>query len=304
MSRPFAFESWREGDIYTYRHVARDGPVVERNWPGLFEKWPDGPTPYTEWGVNNNNCEEVAVYLGLIWRLTRGQMLFGVPRWNRDAGMQRVGAPYGLIDWEYEVDSEEGPDLGAIRGFVPARSSVRLWPPPGNWEREHADKAGLFELAVFEVFRDVFLGLMSDARAELNVYALDNAEYERAFDSFNDSGPLSAADLEEAIQTFASAEPAVLANVTQTLAYLQSSDPPRLASLLRPGEMLIDLALGIDMGYVDVIVIHSAADLSSRLDPLVAEYEAAIAEYERSIPTISTVAEFNDGISRLLNLPS
>ena len=33
--------------------------------------------PWTEYAVNNNNCEEVAIYLGLIWRLTEGLIPFG-----------------------------------------------------------------------------------------------------------------------------------------------------------------------------------------------------------------------------------
>lgn len=76
MARPFRLERWVEDGIYTYRHIAREGPVVEKNWSGLFAEWSDyGPTPRTELGVGSNNCEEVAVYLGLIWRLTRGLAL-------------------------------------------------------------------------------------------------------------------------------------------------------------------------------------------------------------------------------------
>jgi hypothetical protein len=302
VARAFNFERWVEDGIYTYRHVARDGPVVEKNWPGLFEEWPDvGPTPYTEFVASGDNCEEVAVYLGLIWRLTRDLMLFGVPRWHRNAGMQRVGAPYALIDWEYDVENEEGPDLGTIRGFVPARSSVRRWPPPGPWEREHADKAGFFELDVFDVFRDVLKGLMSDARAEFNLYALSNAEMTELLAAQQASQPLSFADMWEAVEALAS-EPPLLAKVTETLAALQGAEPPRLASLLGPGEMLIDLSLGIDMGYADVIVIHSTTDLSELLDPLVQEYEAAVAGYERDVEAIKSMPEFIQRMHVLLNL--
>src|SRR5690242_2925886 len=34
MAKPFWFERWVEDGIYTYRHIAREGPVVETNRPG------------------------------------------------------------------------------------------------------------------------------------------------------------------------------------------------------------------------------------------------------------------------------
>jgi hypothetical protein len=303
VARPFRFERWVEDGVYTYRHIANEGPVVEKNWPGLFAEWPDyGPTPRTGLGVGSDNCEEVAVYLGLIWRLTRRLALYGVPRFHRDAGMTRVGAPYALIDWEYDVENEDGPGLGTINGFVPARSSVRLWPPPGPWEREHENKAGFFELAVFDVLRDVLMGLMSGARAELNLYALSNADYEEAFAAFKESGSLAATDLREAFEALRGYEPPVLPGVVATLGALQGPEPPHLSSLLGPDEMLIDLSLGIDIGYADVIVIHSTTDLSERLDPLVQEYEAAIASYERDVQEIKSIPEFVERMRELLNL--
>jgi hypothetical protein len=303
MARPFGFERWVDDRIYTYRHIAREGPVVEKNWPGLFQEWPDyGPTPRTELGVGSNNCEEVAVYLGLIWRLTRGLALYGVPRFHRDAGMARVGSPYSLINWEYDVENEEGPELGTINGFVPARSSVRLWPPPGPWEREHENKAGFFELAVFDVLRDVLMGLMGDARAEFNLYALSSADYDEALADFQKSGPLAVTDLREAFEALRAFEPPVLPGAMDTLAALQDPEPPRLGSLLGPDEMLIDLSLGIDMGYADVILIHSTTDLSGRLDPLVAEYESAISAYEGDIEEIKSIPEFIERMRELLNL--
>lgn len=269
MARPFAFESWVEDGLHTYRHVARDGPVVEHNWSGLFGEWPEvGPTPYTEYAVNNNNCEEVAVYLGLIWRLTSGLMLYGVPRYDRDHAMYAAGAPFALVGWEYEVENSAGNELGEIRGYVPARSSVRMFPPPTPWEVEHARRAGFFELPVFSVFRDVLKALLSDASAELNLYAL-TPKYEQ---------------------------------VVKTVDALQGAEAPRLPSVLRSGEMLIDVSIGVDEGYEDVIVIQSPTDLGSELAPLLQEYEAAIAAYERDVEEISSVNEFNDRIGKMLNL--
>ncbi len=269
MTRTFEFESWVENDLYTYRYVSRDRRIVEQNWPGLFGEWPEtGATPYTEYAVNNNNCEELAIYLGLIWRMTAGRMLYGVPRYDRDHAMYAAGAPFALVRWEYDVENEAGSELGAIRGYVPARSSVRLFPPPTPWEVEHAGHAGFFELPVFTIFRDVLKALLSDASAELNLYAL-TPEHARA---------MKVADA------------------------LQAGERPHLPSVLESGEMLIDLSIGVDMGYEDVIVIQSPNDLNERLEALTHEYLIAIAAYEQDVENISSVDDFNERIGKLLNL--
>jgi hypothetical protein len=270
MARSFEFEHWIDEDgVHTHRYVARDGPVVERNWSGLFGEWPErGPTPFTEYAVNNNNCEEVALYLGLIWRLTSDLAVYGVPRYDRDQAMRAAGAPFALIRWEYEVENEVGESLGEVRGYVPARSAVRVSPPPSPWEAEHAGDAGFFALPVFSVFRDVLQGLFADASAELNVYAL-TPQHQK---------------------------------VVKLVDALQGTQTPRLAALLRDGEMLIDLSVGVDAEYKDLIVIRSLGDVSDRLDPLVREYESAIAAYEAHVDEISSVDEFNARIGNLLNL--
>ncbi len=249
--------------------MARDEPVVERHWPGLFGEWPEvGPTPFTEYAVNNNNCEEVAVYLGLIWRLTSDLALYGVPRYDRDQAMRSAGAPFSLIGWEYEVENEIGDALGEIRGYVPARSAVRVFPPPTPWEAEHAGDAGFFELPVFSVFRDVLQGLFADANAELNLYGLTPKHEE----------------------------------VVKLVGALQETEAPRLQALLTSGEMLIDLSIGVDADYKDLIVIRSLDDLADTLGALVREYDATIAAYERDVEEISSVEEFNERIGKLLNL--
>lgn len=66
--------------------------------------------------------------------------------------------------------------------------------------------------------------------------------------------------------------------------------------------MLIDLSVGVDEGYEDIIVIQSPTDLWAELGALVQEYEAAIAAYERDVETLSDVNEFNARIGTMLNL--
>jgi hypothetical protein len=114
----------------------------------------------------------------------------------------------------------------------------------------------------------VLKGLLSDASAELNLYALTPKHQE----------------------------------VVKTVDALQGAEAPRLPSVFRSGEMLIDLSIGVDQGYEDVIVIRSPTDLGDRLPPLVQEYEAAIADYDRDVEKLSVVNEFNDRIAAMLNL--
>lgn len=267
MARSFRFESALEDGLHTHRYVAEADRLIEHNWKGLCGDWPEhGPTPYTEFAVNNNNQEELAVYLGLIWRLTSGLMLYGVPRFHREAGCVS-GEPYALINWEYEVQDVEDGNAGALTGFVPARSSVRIFPPPPPWQRENEGRAGMFEMPVFSVFRDVVKGLLGDASAELNIYGV--------------KGQTGADRLVNA---------------------LQGAQAPRMSELISPGEIFIDLKIGVDLGYADVIVIQSPTDLQDRLETLTREYEEAVAAYERDVDAIADVDEFNARMTSLLRL--
>jgi hypothetical protein len=183
------------------------------------------------------------LYPSLIWRLTEGLMRYDIPRFHRAAGYV-TDEPYAMVDWEFEVEPERGPELGEIRGFVPARSSVRIHPPPGPWEVAQAKKAGLWELWGFGNLRDVMKGLSGDATEELNLFALAQ-------------GP------------------------DRLLAALGHPTPPSLADALGPTDIFVDLVIAEDREYADVLLIQSHSDLSAKLDPLVAEYNAAIEDSEQ-----------------------
>ena len=66
-----------------------------------------GRPPGTEYAVNNNNTEEIAVYLGLIWRVTDGLARYGIAMYYRDQAAAIPQREPRLIDWEYEVAAEE-----------------------------------------------------------------------------------------------------------------------------------------------------------------------------------------------------
>lgn len=259
VARPFTFETFEQDGLFTYRYVGEAESLFERHWPGLLEEWGQGPTPYSEYGISDR--EDEAVYLGLVWRLTEGLVPYGVPRFDRDRAMYAAGAPYALINWEFEVENE-----GEIRGFVPARSWVRLGPPPSLWEREHDKEAGLFELPVFPILRDVVKVLQADVTGELNVYALEQW------------------------------------TVDEVVRALRGDGPPRAADFLGSDEMLMDLVIGVDEGWHDILVIQSPRDRADDLLPLVSEYEEAIERYEDEIDEITDTDDFLRRIGELLNL--
>ena len=162
------------------------------------------------------------------------------------------------------------------RVSVPARSAVRLWPPPGPWEKEHENKS--WPLRAFRVRCLAGCAHGTDGRCAIRVQParVEQRRLRSSLRFVRGGRTLAAADMWEALEAYA-AKPPVLPGVLDTVAVLQGSEPPCIGSLLKPGELLFDLSLGIDMGYADVIVTHSTTDLSEQLDPLVAEYESAIA---------------------------
>jgi hypothetical protein len=251
--------------LRTYTYVAADTRLFERTWTGLDRPWPEfGPNPFSVFAVNGNNREELAVYLGLIWRLTEGLLPFVVPRFHREAGMYEAGEPYALVSWEYDVDSRHIDRLGRIGGFQPARSSVRIHPPPGPWEREHAGHAGLFEVPLFSILAGIMGRLLGDVTADLNVYAL--------------SGSPSVDRLVEA---------------------LRSPKEPLLAECLSADDMFINLSVQVDLEYGDSLVIQALHDLDEELSAIVSEYEHAVEAYEAQVDQITSTEEF---ISRMWDL--
>jgi hypothetical protein len=165
---------------------------------------------------------------------------------------------------------------------------VRVYPPPGPWQREHAARAGLFELPVFEVFKQVVRGLLGDATGQLNVYAV-TAEPQ----------PTTAA-LMAALRAPMPVELSVRGEALA--AALRAPGAPVMAEVLAPEEMFVDLTIGVDLGYADVIVVQAPAEIDDVLVPLAREYEAAIEAYEAEVDEIGDVFEFTERLGRLLAL--
>jgi hypothetical protein len=251
-----SFEEWIDDNLRTHRYV-NEGSLFERPWSP-----PDAPP-----GSALVYDEQTAIYLGLIWRLTSGLMVYGVPRFVRESGMYAAGEPYALVRWEYDAEISRDDELGAIRGFVPAHSVVRSSPPPGPWSQAHENEAGLFELPAFAVLEAVVRGLLPDGQAELNLYALARQK-----------------------------------STDRLVAFLQGPDEPDLRECLQGRELFIHLAMNVDAPRRDVIIVHARSDVRNRLQRLTAEYIKAMRAYEADVQTLATHDEWDARVEKMLNI--
>jgi hypothetical protein len=208
----------------------------------------DGLHAYLHTAYANRAKDQV--YLDLIWRLTDDLTLYAIPRYHRDAGVAGWGEPYALVDWEYAVEVESGqtPKPESIRDFVPASSAVSqplisgsqlmdpdsfVLGPPSPYAASNANKAGLFQAWRPDSLAKVMAELQCDATAELNIFAVRE---DRAV------GP------------------------DRILNALSQRERPRLADVLGPDDLFVDLVIGVDMGYSNVLLIQSHSDVSAKLE--------------------------------------
>ncbi len=258
------FESDRLGGLHRYSYLPGEDVPLDDPWPGLFEEWSEdgvflSRTPMTEYAVNNVNCEEVAVYLGLLWRLTEGGHRFAIPSYYRDEAARLVGREPQFVDWEYNVEAG-APDVDARdQGFVPGRACVPFRPEPTVWQQEHAGHAGLFDLRAPSDLVAMLRATIGDAAAEVTVFAVRDRE--------------------------------------RLLAGLRGRDRPELTDLLQPGDVFADLAIGVDEPYSDSIIVASHEDLTARLTEVVVHAERRIAEYEPA--ELADMPAFLDAMGRL-----
>lgn len=252
------FDAAVEDGLHVYRYVPGTGLPVEQHWPGLHEEWPDAPTPWTEYAVNNNNTEEIAVYVGLIWRLTDGLARYGVATYYRDAAADILGQQPTLVDWEYEVDAAVLEPASRDHGFVPGRSCVTNRSAPIAWQSEDAAQAGVFSITTPRDLVGLLQATLPDASAEVTVFGIE-------------PGPDRFAALKQS---------------------LSGPARPSLASVLRPGDMFVDLAVGVDLDYYDSITVAAHADRAAHLQYLADDYGRRVAEYEAKADGLPDIPAF------------
>ncbi|MFE1796908.1 hypothetical protein ACFW9L_12150 [Streptomyces sp. NPDC059517] len=163
---PLHFQSSKEQGINVHRYLPGTQTAVTRHWPGLFQDWPPGPTPFTEYAVNNNNMEEVAVYTGLVWRLTAGLARYAIPAYYRDEAAQALGREPVLVDWEYDIEAES-PHEVRDNGFVPGHSTAGT---------SATSRAGLFDLSTPRDLVRLLHAVLLDATSEITVFAVAPGE--------------------------------------------------------------------------------------------------------------------------------
>jgi hypothetical protein len=254
--------------VNVYRFMPGEDVPVETHWAGLYQQWPEGPTPWTEYAVNNNNTEEIAVYLGLIWRMTDGLARYGIATYYRDQAAIILQQEPRLVDWQYDVDAEELDRGRRDHGFVPGRSCVPIRPAPSAWQREHAPQAGMFAIAEPRDLVGLLRATLPDASAEIVIFGVEPG-------------------------------PDRLAALTRSLSGVIR---PNLAAVLQPGDVFVDLTVGVDFGYCDSITIASHADLTTRLGHLTDDYDQRAARYEAKVGGLPSIPAFLDAMRDLTGM--
>jgi hypothetical protein len=254
------FDSEHLGGLHRYSYLPGEDVPLDDPWSGLFEEWAEiDRTPMTEFAVNNVNCEEVAVYLGLLWRLTEGGHRFAIPSYYRDEAARLVGRDPWFVDWQYNVEPGAVDVDERDQGFVPGRACVPFRPEPTSWQREHAGHAGLFELRSPGDLVAMLRATIADSAAEVTVFAVQDGK--RLVDGLTGDGR------------------------------------PELADLLQPGDVFADLVIGVDEPYSDSIIVMAPEDLTARITEVVVHAERRIAEY--SPAELADMPAFLDALGRL-----
>ncbi len=153
--KPLQFRLEYSNGLYAFRYTSGVNRIVEKNWPGLFKDWPQGRNPFSEFNVNNNNCEEVAIYLGLVWRLSESLTRYGMPCALKDEVARATAPRCEPVRWKYQIVAEQEGVL-SDRGFV-----------------QTAEGEGcLLELRTFKDLVVMQRTTLSDAEAEINIFCL------------------------------------------------------------------------------------------------------------------------------------
>jgi hypothetical protein len=262
--RPIRFQHSHADGLHRFMHAPGEELVVERNnWTVLTGDWPDSDeTPFMRFAVNNNNAEEMAVYLGLVWELSAGLHRYAIPAYYRDGAAKLLGQEPRFIAWEYEVDAAAEDPVERDVGFVGARAGTHI--PPSAYERDHRAQAGLFAIDTFDDLVSVTLATLSDASAEVTLFALADDE-----------------------------------GIERLLDRLRGRRRPLLEEVLRPGDRFFDLTVGVDLGYWDSLIVASKDDLSAEVESIARRFERAVEHYESRVDQTSTVGTMLDELARL-----
>jgi hypothetical protein len=244
------FEYWRDRELFWARFVADGEPPVRSHWPGLSDVEAIDAIETKQWlnlAINNNNQEEVAVYLRLAWGMLRHRVILGNAYYYSGDAAEELKQPGTIVRWQFEVDAEGPPGYAAALGFTPARSSVVIRPEPTEHQLYMRDKTLLFRLREFGEIAILLRNVLGDASGEISLLGT------------TESG---------------------IAGITEGL---RGESRPDLFTLLGATDVFVDVGIGVDLGNNDYILMASKEPLEPRLELVRREAEKAIDDYERAM---------------------
>ncbi len=270
--RLFNFLHSVDAGIHTYSSSA--ALALEAVWPGLWEQaYPEAQNlnPYLRFGINNGDGEPLAVWRAFAWAVTNGTARYAIPNYYGDDSARALGFDSGavdLVDWEYDVDVADADAAFemADRGFVRARHVVPGRPPPSEWDRSTRSKARLLPLRAMGDLHQL-ARVTSEATSEITIFGL--------------AGPDRYAAL---------------------LHILRSPERPSLLDVLKPGDLLVDLAVEHDGFGRSHMSVRSTEPLKE-IDNLAAHFSRSFARYVEGIGQVETFKEFAEAVEDLTRPP-
>jgi hypothetical protein len=262
------FHYWRDGELFWARFVTDGEPPVYSHWPGLSDVEAIDAIETKQWlnlSINNNNQEEVAIYLRLAWGMLRNRAILGNAYYYSGDAAEELKQDGAIVRWQFEVDAEGPPGYAAALGFTPARSSVVIRPEPTEHQRYMRDKTLLFRLGEFGELATLLRSVLGDASGEISMFGTSTVGLE------------------------------VITN------RLRADTRPELGDVLGATDVFVDIGIGVDLGN-DYVLMASKEPLEPRLEPLRSEAELAIEEYERVISPYTSPAEALHLMERLAGL--
>lgn len=241
---------WREGSLHWARFVSDGISPVRVHWAGISDSEAIDSINAQHWhrfAITNNNREEVAVYLRFVWSLIAKYEVLGNAHFSTEDAARALSQAGSVVSWQFETDGEGPPGHLVFKGFTPARSAVRIHPPPTERQRWMRDKTLLFRIGTFADLVALLQSVLNDAAGEITLFATTEKRAHRIVE------------------------------------LLRADEPPHLEDILAEDDLFISAWIGVDLGFNDHLAVASRSSLEPLLAPLGRELDDAISAYEAAI---------------------
>lgn len=225
--------------------------------------WPglmvDGSTyPPDKWWTYGAYGDANAVCIALAWRIARDRELFVIPSYYGERSAKLLSKTGVEVRWEYATDDTE---TGLVDvGFKRGRTC--------DYYNRKGRVAGmwkhalLLDIASWRELAKAQLGTRGDASGHLTMFALRPSRGEALAD------------------------------------FLNTRSTPDLEAFLEPGERLVSVTVGEDLGYSHCVIVKSRDDAHAECERAAADLTAALSEYEDRAPTLKTIDEFIEAVDQ------